>query len=245
MFQTAYIVCLVIFTLFTSMLVETRATLSLSQLPDTSDLLTPAGQQPVSTAVDTSVSNHTLIEPKEAEDTLPAPVEDELEEGETEYLQRNNRHQARHRRHGCSRRSNHHRCKTHKASHKKKVVTTIASAAHHTVSLAATGILRSGDATYYGTGLGACGITSTDESMIAAASMHLFDNFPGATANPNLNPICGRKVRATYNGATVIVQIVDRCVACAIFDLDFSPAAFGQIGPMDKGRLHGMNWHFM
>lgn len=227
------------------MLVETRATISLPQVSEISDSPTPIGQQPVSTAVDTLVSNQSSIEPKEEKDTLPTSVEDESEEGEAEYLERNNRHQARHRRHGCSRRSKHNRCKKHKASHKKKVVTAIAAAAHRTVSLAATGILRSGDATYYGTGLGACGITSTDESMIAAASMHLFDNFPGATANPNMNPICGRKVRATYKGATVIVQIVDRCVGCAIFDLDFSPTAFGLIGPMDKGRLHGMNWHFM
>jgi hypothetical protein len=40
----------------------------------------------------------------------------------------------------------------------------------------------------YGTGLGACGIVSTDTSMIAAASHLLFDSFPGATANPNENP---------------------------------------------------------
>ncbi|KAH9810539.1 secreted protein [Melampsora americana] len=244
MFQTVLIVCLVSLTLFSFMLVETRATLSALQLSDVPHLPTQTGQKLESTAVDTPVFNDLSTEPIKENDTLPGSVEDEVEEGETEYLQRNNRHQARHGRHGCSRRSRKHRCKKHKASH-KKVVTAIASAAHRTVSLAATGILRSGDATYYGTGLGACGITSTDESMIAAASMHLFDNFPGATANPNLNPICGRKVRATYKGATVIVQIVDRCVGCAIFDLDFSPAAFGQIGPMDKGRLHGMSWHFM
>lgn len=52
--------------------------------------------------------------------------------------------------------------------------------------------------------------------------------------------ICGRKVKATWEGKSVVVQIVDRCVACQIFDLDFSPTAFGEIGPMDKGRLHGM-----
>jgi hypothetical protein len=36
--------------------------------------------------------------------------------------------------------------------------------------------------------MGACGIVSNDNSMIAAASHLLFDSFPGATANPNLNP---------------------------------------------------------
>jgi hypothetical protein len=39
--------------------------------------------------------------------------------------------------------------------------------------------------TYYETGLGACGIYNTDSDFIAAASASYFDNFPGATANPN------------------------------------------------------------
>ncbi|KAA1074994.1 hypothetical protein PGT21_026636 [Puccinia graminis f. sp. tritici] len=104
---------------------------------------------------------------------------------------------------------------------------------------------KSGDATYYGTGMGACGIVSNDNSMIAAASHLLFDSFPGATANPNLNPICGRKVKATYQGKSVVVELVDRCTGCALHDLDFSPAAFAQIGPMERGRLHGMTWEWM
>lgn len=103
---------------------------------------------------------------------------------------------------------------------------------------------KSGDATYYATGLGACGMVSTDTSMIAAVSHLLFDTFPGATANPNLNPICGRKVIATYQGKSVEVEIVDRCTGCAIYDLDFSPSAFQQIGILDEGRLHGMTWHW-
>ncbi|KAH9456065.1 hypothetical protein MJO28_006077 [Puccinia striiformis f. sp. tritici] len=105
--------------------------------------------------------------------------------------------------------------------------------------------LKSGDATYYGTGMGACGIVSNDNSMIAAASQLLFDTFPGATPNPNLNPICGRKVKATYQGNSVEVEVVDRCVACAVHDLDFSPAAFAKLGAMEKGRLHGMTWEWM
>ncbi|WAQ83869.1 hypothetical protein PtA15_4A318 [Puccinia triticina] len=104
---------------------------------------------------------------------------------------------------------------------------------------------NSGDATYYGTGMGACGIVSNDNSMIAAASHLLFDSFPGATANPNMNPICGRKVKATYQGKSVVVEVVDRCTGCALHDLDFSPAAFAQIGPMERGRLHGMTWEWM
>jgi hypothetical protein len=52
--------------------------------------------------------------------------------------------------------------------------------------------------------------------------------------------ICGRKVKATYQGKSVVVELVDHCTGCAMHDLDFSPAAFAQIGPMERGRLHGM-----
>ena len=33
--------------------------------------------------------------------------------------------------------------------------------------------------------------------MIAAISEQAFDGYPGATGNPNNNPICGKKVKAT------------------------------------------------
>lgn len=113
-------------------------------------------------------------------------------------------------------------------------------------SLAAIGSSsKTGDATYYGTGLGACGLVSNDTSMVAAASSMLFDSFPGATDNPNLNPICGRKVEATYGDNSVQVTIVDRCGGCDIYDLDFSPSAFSKLASMEKGRLHGLRWDWI
>lgn len=42
-----------------------------------------------------------------------------------------------------------------------------------------------GDGTFYETGLGACGITNVDSDFIAAVGYQFFDNYPGATANPN------------------------------------------------------------
>lgn len=101
---------------------------------------------------------------------------------------------------------------------------------------------KSGDATYYGTGLGACGVTNNDQDYICAVSKLLFDTFPAPGGNPNLNEICGRKIHATYKGKTVTVTVTDRCEACAVHDLDFAPAAFDQIGSRDEGRLHGMTW---
>ncbi|GJJ08850.1 hypothetical protein Clacol_003070 [Clathrus columnatus] len=101
-----------------------------------------------------------------------------------------------------------------------------------------------GQFTFYNTGLGACGITNNDNDLIAAASQHLFDIYPGATANPNNNPICGKKVKLTYQGNSVAVTITDRCVACAQKDLDLSPAAFLKLAPFALGRLSGGTWEW-
>jgi hypothetical protein len=107
-----------------------------------------------------------------------------------------------------------------------------------------------GDITYYGTGLGACGITNVDTDYIAAASYLLFDTYPGynydgGSGNPNNNPLCGKKATLTYQGKTVTVTITDRCAGCEIFgSLDLSPSAFDQICDPAVGRGHGMTWRF-
>lgn len=45
--------------------------------------------------------------------------------------------------------------------------------------------------TFYDQGLGACGDTYNDSSFTAAASMLMYDTWPGATDAQNRNPICG------------------------------------------------------
>lgn len=108
-----------------------------------------------------------------------------------------------------------------------------------------SGDTYTGQATYYGTGLGSCGITSKDTDYIAAVSQLLYDGFDGYTGgNPNNNPVCGKKIKANYQGKTVTVTVVDRCVGCAKYDLDFSPSAFTQIADQALGRLSGMTWSF-
>ncbi|KAH7911966.1 RlpA-like double-psi beta-barrel-protein domain-containing protein-containing protein [Hygrophoropsis aurantiaca] len=100
-----------------------------------------------------------------------------------------------------------------------------------------------GQGTYYGTGLGACGITNVDTDYIAAVSWMLFDTYPGYTSgNPNDNPVCNQKVQASYQGKSVTVTITDRCTGCAITDLDFSPSAFSQLADQSVGRIYGMDW---
>ncbi|EIW63023.1 uncharacterized protein TRAVEDRAFT_69180 [Trametes versicolor FP-101664 SS1] len=102
---------------------------------------------------------------------------------------------------------------------------------------------NTGEATFYMTGLTACGVTNKDTDYIAAVSHLLFDTYPGYNGlNPNNNPLCGRKVTATYQGKSVTVAITDRCTKCALTDLDFSYSAFDQIGDEAVGRLYGMTW---
>ncbi|KAI0044386.1 hypothetical protein FA95DRAFT_1608609 [Auriscalpium vulgare] len=103
------------------------------------------------------------------------------------------------------------------------LVVSVSSASTRSFSLIGT---QSGQGTYFTPGLGACGRSNTDADSIVAVSTQVFDNFPGAGANPNDNPICGRTLTATSGDNSVTVTIVDRCVECLAGDLDFSPSAF-------------------
>ncbi|RXW23493.1 hypothetical protein EST38_g2390 [Candolleomyces aberdarensis] len=94
---------------------------------------------------------------------------------------------------------------------------------------------QSGQGTFYDTGLGACGRVNRDTDLIAAVSMHLFDNYPGAGNNPNNNPVCGKRIRASRGGSSVTITVVDRCVGCAMTDLDFSPSAFDALTGGNRG----------
>ncbi|KAG6878220.1 hypothetical protein C0993_010641 [Termitomyces sp. T159_Od127] len=122
---------------------------------------------------------------------------------------------------------------------------------------------QTGDATFYPTGLGACGIVNKDTDHIAAVSHLLFDAFPYVFSslidlfpissvisgynglNPNTNPLCGKKVSVSYGGKSVVVTLTDRCEGCALTDLDLSPAAFDVLADPSVGRLHGMTWKWL
>lgn len=105
------------------------------------------------------------------------------------------------------------------------------------------GRAMSGDGTFYEPGLGACGMVNVVTDLIVAVAHNIFDNYPGATANPNNNPICGKVVTAHYQGKSVPVTIVDRCGGCSgDGDLDFTITAFTQLADEAVGRIHGITW---
>ncbi|QYS99763.1 DPBB_1 domain-containing protein [Trichoderma simmonsii] len=92
-----------------------------------------------------------------------------------------------------------------------------------------------GDITFYNTGLGACGSVNNDQELVAAVSAALFDS----------QSVCGRSISVNFNGATVNVQVVDRCAGCAFGDIDLSPSAFSALtGSLNAGRVQG-SWNFI
>ncbi|KAI4732044.1 hypothetical protein E4T49_00285 [Aureobasidium sp. EXF-10728] len=99
-----------------------------------------------------------------------------------------------------------------------------------------------GDLTYYGTGLGSCGITSSDSDMIVAVSHYVFDA-ASKGSDPNQNPLCGLKLRASRydeqvgERRSVDLKVVDRCVGCQATDIDVSPAAFDKLAARASGRV--------
>ena len=74
-----------------------------------------------------------------------------------------------------------------------------------------------GDLTYYGVGLGACGITYTDNDDVVSISHFVFDAEQGGSSDPNSNPLCGRMIRAERYDAqvgerrSVDLKVGDRC----------------------------------
>ncbi|KAJ7737098.1 loosenin [Mycena metata] len=106
--------------------------------------------------------------------------------------------------------------------------------------------VHTGDGTFFTPGLGACGKTNTEKDAIVAVGHGIFDSFPGATANPNTNPICGKKIKATLGKKSVVVTVADRCAGFAgAADLDFTQSAFSKLAAPSVGRIHGVKWTFV
>jgi hypothetical protein len=96
---------------------------------------------------------------------------------------------------------------------------------------------KTGEMTYYATGLGACGWTNKDSDFITAVAASLYDSF----GLSNGSKVCGRKVKIFYGGKSITATVVDRCVGCAQNDLDLSPSAFSALASQDIGRTK-MTW---
>jgi expansin (peptidoglycan-binding protein) len=106
---------------------------------------------------------------------------------------------------------------------------------------------QSGIATWYATGLGACGWTNSDTDYIAAISKDIFMVFPGYNQlDPNTNPVCNLQVSITSGGVTITVKITDECEGCDTTHLDLSPAAFDALSNNNPGLgVINIDWQFV
>ncbi|KAJ4407669.1 hypothetical protein N0V85_004340 [Neurospora sp. IMI 360204] len=110
-----------------------------------------------------------------------------------------------------------------------------------TESISSTSSSHSGDLTYYDVGLGACGFDDNGLDMsdnIVALSHEMMGT------QSNGNPYCNRKVIIKANGKTVYAAVRDKCMGCAINDIDVSKAAFLAVfGALTDGRKK-VEWAF-
>ncbi|KAJ1309514.1 hypothetical protein OPQ81_006288 [Rhizoctonia solani] len=93
---------------------------------------------------------------------------------------------------------------------------------------------RTGTATWFNTGLGACGKVSNDNQLIVALG-------PGAYQNGKM---CGKTItiKNTKNGKSTTAKVMDLCPSCGGNNLDLSPAAFKKLGSLSTGVLN-VSWN--
>ncbi|KAF8181054.1 RlpA-like double-psi beta-barrel-protein domain-containing protein-containing protein [Pholiota molesta] len=92
----------------------------------------------------------------------------------------------------------------------------------------------SGDATYYNTGLGSCGVTNKDTDFVVALS----------SAEAAHGKHCGKRIRVHYQGRTVEATVEDTCPGCSQYSIDLTPAAFKKLAPLDAGRIK-VTWEYI
>lgn len=100
---------------------------------------------------------------------------------------------------------------------------------------------RSGELTYYDVGMGACGEDDSgkDDTENIVALSHLLMG-----AQSNGNPMCGKTITIKANGKTVTATVRDKCMGCAVNDVDVSRKVYKAIwGGLDSGRTE-MEWSF-
>ncbi len=113
----------------------------------------------------------------------------------------------------------------------------------NTIDITARAAAVASKFTWYNTGLGACGQTHSDSEYVIALSAVNFDPHT-PNGNPNNNDLCNRRIRASYNGRSVEVKVVDRCPGCPENGLDLSPGAFQQLADLGVGVVQG-SWEWI
>ncbi|KAF8161570.1 hypothetical protein B0H34DRAFT_796336 [Crassisporium funariophilum] len=91
-------------------------------------------------------------------------------------------------------------------------------------------------------GLGACGYTNNSQQLVASVPGRVFNSYPGATANPNKNPICHHKLTVSNGVKKVTAAIVDFNNDPTPNNVGLSMPGFEQFGTVDDGVVRGVTW---
>jgi hypothetical protein len=101
--------------------------------------------------------------------------------------------------------------------------------------------IKHGELTYYTIGQGACGLdhSGQDGTISIAALSHLL---MGRRSNDN--PMCGKTVTIKANGRYARAIVQDKCMGCAMEDIDVSEKVFLELwDSLDRGRVE-VEWWF-
>ncbi|KAJ6582712.1 hypothetical protein DFH09DRAFT_1309647 [Mycena vulgaris] len=99
-------------------------------------------------------------------------------------------------------------------------------------------------------GLGACGWMNTSTQAVGAVSATTFSKYPGATRNPNKNPICHHFLEITDpdNGISVRVQVVDffeEDPNAKANDVGIPAIEFKKMANLDDGIIENATWYIV
>jgi len=99
---------------------------------------------------------------------------------------------------------------------------------------------RSGELTFFKVGLGSCGYNDAgkDNSENIVALSHLLMG-----EQSNGNPMCGKTITVSYGGKTVQAVVRDKCMGCAVNNIDGTEKLFTEFEPLSKGRFE-VKWWF-
>ncbi|CCM05816.1 uncharacterized protein FIBRA_08050 [Fibroporia radiculosa] len=116
-------------------------------------------------------------------------------------------------------------------------------------------VTHEGWATWYDTGLGACGYTDSNSDPVVAISHLIYGS--GGNCNQASSQDCVYELKfadgciisqwmeITYNGITQYGKTRDECEACGEYDIDLSPSLFEGFAALSVGQLEDVEWHFM
>ncbi|KAJ6123781.1 hypothetical protein N7471_011098 [Penicillium samsonianum] len=120
---------------------------------------------------------------------------------------------------------------------------TPAANTESTIKSARTGLCSEGspcdgEITFYDTAT-----TTTNPSSCGTTNDGTVENVLALPHGIMADSDCGKTVTITYNGQTATGIVVDKCMGCDNGSVDLSRHLFGQLAPMDKGRVDGAKWY--